>query len=282
MQGKTIVITGATSGIGRVAAERLAEMGARIVLVGRDKARTAATLDQLRAKAPGQPHSAHLADLGRLSEMKRVGAEIARAEPRIDVLVNNAGAIFAHRTLTEDGFEKTFALNHLSYFVLTQLLRDSLEAAGEARIVNVASGAHRRATLDLDDLQCAKAYSAIKSYSRSKLCNILFTRELARRLDGTRITANSLHPGAVATRFGDEAGGLISRVVGFFKLLAISPEEGAKTIVYLASAPHVAKTSGRYFYMCRPLSPSLAAQDDAVAAKLWERSLALAGLDPRI
>jgi NAD(P)-dependent dehydrogenase (short-subunit alcohol dehydrogenase family) len=278
MQGKTIVITGATSGIGRVAAERLAEMGARIVLVGRDKARTAATLDQLRAKAPGQAHSAHLADLGRLSEMKRVGAEIARAEPRIDVLVNNAGAIFARRTLTEDGLEKTFALNHMAYFVLTQLLRPCLEAAGEARIVNTSSAAHQNATLDLDDLQSAKAYGAMKAYCRSKLCNILFTRELARRLAGSRITANSLHPGFVSTRFGDEAGGLISRFVGLAKLLAISADEGAKTIVYLATSPHVARTSGRYFTKCRPLSPSRAAQDDTAAAKLWERSQALAGL----
>lgn len=275
MRGKTIVITGATSGIGEVAALRLAEMGARIVLIGRDEARTAATLDRLRAKAPGQAHAAHLADLSRLSEMKRVGAEIARAEPKIDVLVNNAGAIFAHRTLTEDALEKTFALNHMAYFVLTLLLRDRLEAPGEARIVNVASGAHMGATLDLDDLQCAKAYGAMKAYSRSKLCNILFTRELARRLDGTRITANCLHPGFVATRFGDAAGGLISRFVGLAKLLAISPEEGAKTIVYLASSPHVARQSGRYFYMSRPVSPSRAAQDDRVAAELWERSLAL-------
>ncbi len=278
MLGKTIVITGATSGIGQVAALRLAEMGARIVLVARDEARSAATLDRLRAARPGQAHSACLADLSRLSEMKRVGAEIANALPQIDVLVNNAGAIFAHRTLTEDGLEKTFALNHMAYFVLTLLLRDRLEAAGEARIVNVASGAHQNATLDLDDLQCSKAYGAMKAYSRSKLCNILFTRELARRLEGSRITVNCLHPGFVATRFGDEAGGLISRFAGLAKLLAIAPEEGAKTIVHLASSPHVAKESGRYFYMKRPLSPSRAAQDDRVAAELWKRSLALSGL----
>ncbi len=278
MQGKTIVITGATSGIGQVAALRLAAMGARIILVARDKARTAAMLDQLRAKAPGQAHGAYLADLGRLSEMKRVGAEIFRAEPKIDVLVNNAGAIFAARTLTEDGLEKTFALNHMAYFVLTQLLRASLEAAGEARIVNTSSAAHQNAILDLDDLQSAKAYGAMKAYSRSKLCNILFTRELARRLEGTKVTVNCLHPGFVATRFGDEAGGLISRFVGLAKLLAISPEEGAKTIVYLASSPHVAGRSGRYFRQSRPSSPSRAAQDDTVAAELWERSLALADL----
>lgn len=278
MQGKTIVITGATSGIGLVAAQRLAEMGARILLVGRDKARTAATLDQLRATAPGQAHGAYLADLGKISEMKRVGAEIARAEPRIDVLINNAGAMFAFRTVTEDGLEKTFALNHMAYFVLTELLRDRLVATGEARIISTSSAAHRNARLDLDDLQCSLGYGAMKAYSRSKLCNILFTRELARRLAGTKVTANCLHPGFVATRFGDEAGGLISRFAGLAKLLAISPEEGAKTLVYLASSPHVAGKSGRYFYMCRPLGPSRAAENDAVAARLWERSAELAGL----
>jgi NAD(P)-dependent dehydrogenase (short-subunit alcohol dehydrogenase family) len=282
MKGKTIVITGATSGIGEVAALRLAEMGARIIVVGRDEARTAKTLGLLREKAPSQAHGAYLADLSRLSEMKRIGAEIAGAEPKIDVLVNNAGALFAFRTVTEDGLEKTFALNHMAYFVVTLLLRPSLEAAGAARIVNTASAAHQNAILDLDDLQCSKSYGAMKAYSRSKLCNILFTRELARRLEGTKITANCLHPGFVATRIADEAGGLISRFAGLAKLLAISPEDGAKTIVHLAASPHVARTSGRYFTMCRPLSPSRAAQDDRVAALLWERSLALAGLDSRI
>jgi NAD(P)-dependent dehydrogenase (short-subunit alcohol dehydrogenase family) len=278
MQGKTIVITGATSGIGLVAAQRLAERGARIILVAREKARAEETLEQLRAKAPGQKHGAYLADLSKISEMKRVGGEIAHAEPRIDVLINNAGAMFAFRSVTEDGLEKTFALNHMAYFVLTAQLRDRLVAAGEARIINTSSAAHQNARLDLDDLQCCVGYGAMKAYGRSKLCNILFTRELARRLEGTKVTANCLHPGFVATRFGDEAGGLISRFAGLAKLLAISPEEGAKTIVFLASSPHVAGKSGRYFYMCRPLSPSRAAEDDGVAARLWERSAELAGL----
>lgn len=278
MHGKTIVITGGTSGIGQVAAERLAEKGARIVLVARDKARAEATLDRLRAKAPGLAHGAHLADLSRLAELKRVGAEIARAEPRIDVLINNAGAMFAVRRLTEDGLEMTFALNHMAYFVLTDLLRERLAAAGEARIVNTSSAAHQNARLDFDDLQLAKGYGAMKAYSRSKLCNILFTRELARRLQGTGVTANCLHPGFVATRFADEAGGLISRFAGLAKLLAISPDEGAETLVYLASSPNVAGQSGRYFCKRRPLGPSRAAQDDRAAAALWERSLELAGL----
>jgi NAD(P)-dependent dehydrogenase (short-subunit alcohol dehydrogenase family) len=207
MKGKTIVITGATSGIGEVAAGKLAEMGARIVLVARDKLRADATLARLRQRGPGLAHCAHLADLTRIAEMKRVAVQIAAEEPRIDVLINNAGALFARRRLTPDGLEYTFALNHMAYFVLTELLRERLVASAPARIVNTASGAHEGAILDFDDLQSEKSYSAMKAYSRSKLCNILFTRELARRFKDTGVTANCLHPGFVATRFGDESGG---------------------------------------------------------------------------
>jgi len=278
MQGKTVVITGATSGIGGVAAEKLAEMGARIVLVARSRSRGEGALRRLRKQAPGLAHTLHYADLTRISEMKRVAAEIAEAEPRIDVLVNNAGAIFATRKLTEDGLEYTFALNHMAYFVVTQGLRERLEASAPARVVSTASAAHQGASLDFDDLQLTESFGAMKAYGRSKLCNILFTRELARRLHGTGVTANCLHPGFVATRFGDESGGLISRVVGLAKLFAISPEKGAETIIYLASSPEIAATTGQYFYKCRPIAPSREAQDDRTALSLWERSAALAGL----
>jgi NAD(P)-dependent dehydrogenase (short-subunit alcohol dehydrogenase family) len=205
MRGKTLVITGGTSGIGEVAAVALAKMGARIVLVARDKARGDATLARLRATAPGVAHSLHFADLLRLVEMKRVAAQIADHEPRIDILINNAGALFATRQLTEDGLERTFALNHMAYFVMTEGLRERLTAPDPARIINTASAAHQGATLDFDDLQSAKTFGAMKTYGRSKLCNILFTRELARRLRGTGITANCLHPGFVSTRFGDQS-----------------------------------------------------------------------------
>src|SRR5215470_5264863 len=235
MQGKVVVITGATSGIGRIAAERLAAMGARLVLVVRDKARADATLADLRRARPGISHSVHYADLSRLAEMKRVAAEIAAAEPRIDVLVNNAGALFNSRQVTEDGLERTFALNHMSYLVVTHGLRERLIAAAPARVVNTASDAHKGARLDFEDLQSAHGYRGFKVYGRSKLCNILYTRELARRWAGTGVTANSLHPGFVATRFGDESGGLFSLVVRGAKLFAISQEKGAETIVYLAS-----------------------------------------------
>jgi NAD(P)-dependent dehydrogenase (short-subunit alcohol dehydrogenase family) len=278
MQGKTVVITGGTSGIGEVAAVALAKMGARIVLVARDRSRGDAALGQLRRSAPGLPHSVHFADLSRLAEMKRVAAEIADQEPRIDVLINNAGAIFGTRQLTEDGLERTFALNHMAYFVLTEGLRQRLSASGTARIVNTASEAHRGATLDFDDLQLTRGYGAMKAYNRSKLCNILFTRELARRLHGTGMTANCLHPGFVATRFGDQSGGLFSHLVSFAKLFAISPAKGAETIVYLASSPEVAETTGRYFYKCQPSTPSAVAQDDRAASELWRASAALAGM----
>ena len=211
-EGKTVVVTGVTSGIGEVAAEKLAEMGARIVLLARDRSRGDGTLARLREIAPGLAHTVHYADLTRISEMKRVAAEVAEAEPRIDVLVNNAGAMFSTRKLTEDGLEYTFALNHMAYFVVTQGLRERLLASAPARVVSTASAAHQGATLNFDDLQLAKNFGPMKACGRSKLCNILFTRELARRLRGTGATANCLHPGFVATRFADESGGLISRL----------------------------------------------------------------------
>jgi NAD(P)-dependent dehydrogenase (short-subunit alcohol dehydrogenase family) len=253
-------------------------MGARIVLVARDKARRDAALARLRDSAPGIAHSIHFADLLRLTEMKRVAAQIADHESRIDILINNAGAIFATRRLTEDGLECTFALNHMAYFVMTEGLRERLSASGPARIINTASAAHQSAKLDFDDLQSAKSFGALKAYDRSKLCNILFTRELARRLHGTGFTANYLHPRFVATRIGDQSGGLISPLGWLAKFFAISPTQGAETIVYLASSPDVAETTGQYFYKSMPIMPSPLAQDDRSALVLWQRSAALAGI----
>jgi len=274
MQGKTVVITGATSGIGEVAALRLAEQGARIVFTARDKSRAEHTLAKLR-KARAADHAFHLADLSTLAEMKRVGAILA-TEPQIDVLVNNAGALFNHRTETVDGLEMTFALNHMAYFVITNLLLPRL--ASGARIVTVASGAHRGAKLDFDDLQSRRGYTGFPVYSKSKLCNILFNRELARRVP-PGVTANCLHPGFVATRFGDNSGGLMRTLLKVAKPIgAISPEEGAKTIIDLASSPQVAGVTGKYFYKCRPQAPAKEAQNDADAAKLWQISEGIAGL----
>jgi NAD(P)-dependent dehydrogenase (short-subunit alcohol dehydrogenase family) len=278
MHGKVVVITGATSGIGEVAALRLAGMGARIVLIARDPTRGEATLKRLHGSDGVISHAIHYGDLARLSEVKRLAMRITAAEPRIDVLINNAGAMFGSRQMTEDNLELTFAVNHMAYFLLANGLRESLFAAAPARVVNTASAAHRRRTLDFDDLQSAKAYSAIEVYGRSKLCNILFTRELARRWSGQGVTANCLHPGFVATRFGDGSGGFLSHLVNVAKTFAISPEKGAETLVYLASSPDVANISGEYFFRCRPATPTAAARDDAAAKRLWTLSAALAGI----
>ncbi|HEY6250595.1 MAG TPA: SDR family oxidoreductase [Candidatus Angelobacter sp.] len=276
---KTIVITGATSGIGQVAAEKLAGMGARIVQVARSRERGEAAMKRLRDLSPGITHTIHYADLSRISEMKRVASEIAAAEPHIDVLINNAGAMFGSRQLTEDGLERTFALNHVSYFVLTHGLRERLAGSAPARIVNTASDAHESAKLDFDDLQSSKSFRGFKVYSRSKLCNILFTRELARRLAGTGVTANSLHPGFVSTRFADESGGWFSVVVRIAKLFALSPQQGAETLVYLASSPEVAGVTGEYFHKCRAIVPSTEAQNDANAQRLWLETAKTCGFD---
>lgn len=278
MQGKVVVITGGTSGIGQVSAERLAAMGARIVLVARSKSRGEATLARLQELAPSQRHSIHYGDVSRLADLNRLAAEMRLAEPRIDVLINNAGAMFGQRQVTEEGLELTFATNHMSYFVLTHGLREQLIAAGAARVINTSSHAHYRAKLDFDDLQFEHNYKAFPAYCASKLYNILFTRSLARRLAGTGITTNSLHPGFVNTRFGGQTGGWTQRVFGVMKLFAITPEKGAETITYLASSEDVAKTTGLYFYKCKPVEPSKLARDDAAAERLWNETAKLAGI----
>jgi NAD(P)-dependent dehydrogenase (short-subunit alcohol dehydrogenase family) len=288
MKGKVVVITGATSGIGQITAEKLAEMGARIVQIARDPQRGKAAMERLRERSAGVSHSIYYADLSRLGEMSRVAAEIASTEPRIDVLINNAGAIFTTRQVTEDGLERTFALNHVSYFMLMRGLGERLLASAPSRIVNTASDAHEPFTLDFDDLQSEKAYQgdfwqwirfggpAFKVYGRSKLCNILFTRELSRRLTGSGVTANSLHPGFVATRFGDQTGGLLSFGIRVAKHFALTPERGAETLVYLASSPEVAGVTGEYFHKCRPATPSEEARDDTKAKRLWKETADLA------
>jgi NAD(P)-dependent dehydrogenase (short-subunit alcohol dehydrogenase family) len=279
VKGKTIVATGATSGIGEAAVLALAGMGARIVIIARDEARAKATVQKLEAKAPGLNHRLHLADLSSMAETRKVGAAIAASEPRVDVLINNAGALFSNRRVTPEGLELTFALNHMSYFVLTEALRERLIASAPARIVSTSSIAHDRASLDFNDLQSAKGYGGLKVYGRSKLANILFTRELARRLAGTGVTANCLHPGVVKTRFGESSGGFAGLLIPFLRPFFISPEAGADTIVYLASSPEVADTTGGYFVKRKMTEPSATARDDAAAKRLWQASekLAIAG-----
>ncbi|HXP12882.1 MAG TPA: SDR family oxidoreductase [Stellaceae bacterium] len=279
MTGKTVVITGATSGLGSVAAERLAQLGARLVLVARNRTKAEAMARTLRDRHPGLEAQILIADLSSLAEIRKLAAALPEAAPRIDVLINNAGAIFSRRETTVDGLERTFALNHMAYFLLTVLLLDRLKAGAPARIVNVASEAHRNASLDFGDLQTEKNYSGWLAYRRSKLANILFTSELARRLEGSTVTANCLHPGFVATSFGDNNGGPFRLAVGLAKrFMAISPCQGGETLVYAASAPEIAGMSGVYFDKNLPREPSAAAQDNETAKRLWNASERLASL----
>jgi NAD(P)-dependent dehydrogenase (short-subunit alcohol dehydrogenase family) len=278
MQGKVCVITGATSGIGLEAAERLAKLGARLVLVGRDRARGDAALRRLQQSAPGAAVRIHYADLSRMTEVKRVATEIRDTEPRIDVLINNAGAMFASRHVTGEGLELTFALNHMAYFILTNILLDRLREAAPSRIVSTASIAHRGQDLDFADLQSGHGYRAMKVYGRSKLANILFTRELARRLTGTGVTANCLHPGFVATRFGS-GNGLLTRIgVRIAMLGAITVEKGAETMVYLAAAPELADASGGYYQKSQLTQPSAPARSADSALRLWAESARISGM----
>src|SRR4029077_11990324 len=223
-------------------------------------------------KAPGLGHRVHLADLSSMAETRRVGEAIAANEARIDVLINNAGALFSSRRVTPEGLELTFALNHMAYFVLTEALRDKLVASAPARIVSTSSAAHKGMNLDFSDLQSGKGYNGLRVYGRSKLANILFTRELARRLAGTEVTANCLHPGVVATRFGDSSGGWAGRLFPVLRPFFLSPEKGADTLIYLASSPEVANTTGGYFVKRKLTEQSAAARDDAAAKRLWVES----------
>jgi NAD(P)-dependent dehydrogenase (short-subunit alcohol dehydrogenase family) len=280
LEGKTIVVTGGASGIGAKAAAKLAGLGAALILVGRNRSRGQAMLRGLRAVRPGgsEPRIIY-GDLSLQREVRRVAAEIAAVVPRIDVLVNNAGAIFDEYHETEDGLERTFALNHMGYFLLTGLLLPQLRAAAPARIVVVASEAHRDVTLDFADLQNRRAFHGWRTYRRSKLANILFTRELARRLAGSGITANALHPGFVASGFGDNNGLLFRAGLGLAKrLVGITPDAAAETIVDVAAGG--AAGSGDYYVSRRRAVPSAAARDDAAARRLWEESARLAGFDP--
>ena len=272
MKNKVVVITGATSGIGRVAADALAAQGARLIIVARDRDRGEGTLAALAPPGAGD-HRVVYGDLSTLSEMRRVGGEIAASEPKIDVLINNAGAVFDKRAMTADGLEPTFALNHMSYFVITELLRPSLSAAPSARIVSTASRAHHQSKLVFSDLQGAFARASfMQAYANSKLCNIVWTRELARRLHGSNITANALHPGFVSSRFGDNMTGGARRMFGALKRFAISPEKGADTLIYLAASPEVEGQSGGYWVRRRRIDPSAAACDSEAAARLWAES----------
>jgi retinol dehydrogenase 12 len=280
MQGKVCVVTGATAGIGLVAATELAGHGAHVVIVGRSAEKCAGTQAQIRSKSAAASVDTLVADLSSLAETKRLADQVRDRYPRVDVLLNNAGAMFWKRTESADGIERTFALNHLSYFVLTNLLLPVLKKSAPARIVNVASDAHKGAFINFDDIQFKQKYSGWKAYQQSKLANILFTYELARRIEGTGVTANSLHPGFVRTSFLEAfndapAGWLLKNIGG---MIALTPEQGARTSIYLASSPDVAGVSGRYFVKEKPVVSSPQSRDQAAAERLWRLSVDMTGV----
>jgi NAD(P)-dependent dehydrogenase (short-subunit alcohol dehydrogenase family) len=273
---QTAVVTGATSGIGEVAALSLARRGLRIVFVARDAARGAATLAKLQAAGPQSAHAMHLADLSSLGEMKRVSAAIAAAEPHIDLLLNNAGAVFMGRTRTVDGLAPSFATNHLAYYVLTLLLMERLRVTPGARIVCTSSRAHEYGRMNFQRLQ----RDGIGGYAQSKLANLLFVRRLAQQLGPGGVTVNALHPGFVATRFADNCGPPWRTLMNWRKRSAgLTPEQGARTLLYLAESPELTGRSGGYYVDCRPVEPSTAARSDADALRLWQLSAQLTGLD---
>ncbi|EJW12090.1 hypothetical protein A33M_2428 [Rhodovulum sp. PH10] len=283
LAGKTVVITGATGGLGLEAAIGIAAMQANLVLVGRNHAKGEAALARIRREVPGAVAEMHYADLTRLDDIRALAATLNEQLPRIDVLLNNAGSMFAKRDTTADGFECTFGLDHMAYFALTLLLWDKLVQSAPSRIVNIASEAHRGVTLDFENLQYQRpgSYSAWQAYRRAKLCNVLFTRELARRLDGTGVTANCVHPGFVATGFGDNNRGLYGLAIRFTKLFAIPLKEGVKTPVHAATSPEIAGKTGLYLSKSKPCEPSAAAKNDETARRLWDESLRLSGLEDR-
>jgi NAD(P)-dependent dehydrogenase (short-subunit alcohol dehydrogenase family) len=278
LDGKVVVLTGATSGIGRAAASELAASGAVLALVARDAARGQATVDELRAAAPAARVELFLADLGAQAQVRDVAAALCRRFPRIDVLLNNAGVVNLRYSTTPDGIETVFAVNHLAYFMLTLLVLDALRAAPAARIVNVASEAHRMGRLDFDDLGNTKRFRAMRVYGQSKLCNILFTYALARRLEGSGVTANCLHPGAVATRLGQNNGRVATALTKVLRPFFRTPADGADTAVYLASAAELASVTGTYFANRKPIRSTRVTYDDAIQQRLWDVSETLTGV----
>jgi NAD(P)-dependent dehydrogenase (short-subunit alcohol dehydrogenase family) len=268
---KRALITGASRGIGRITALDLAKKGFDLTLVVRDKGRGEQVASEIKAAGAAMPDLL-VGDLSSMKEVARVAKEFLARHDRLSVLVNNAGAILTERTITVDGYEGTFATNHLAYFVLTNLLRPALEKAAPSRVVVVASEAHRRARIPWDDLMHEQSYSSWKAYGESKLANVLFARELARRLADKGVTVNSLHPGFVATNFGWENRGILKYLIRIAMVFAITEVEGAKTTIWAATSDEAGKITGKYLDCCRETTPSRAAQSDEDAARLWKVS----------
>jgi len=274
IKGKTVLVSGATSGIGLVTARELARMGAQVTILSRNAAKCAMVAEAIKA-ATGNPVEFITADLSNLAGIMQAAATFKQRHTHLHVLVNDAGAMFTRRFLTVDGYERTFALNHLNYFLLTNLLLDILKASAPARIVNVSSGAHVRASLDFDNLQGEKHFAAMQAYGQSKLANVLFTYELARRLEGTGVTVNALHPGFIATGFARNNGAFFNFGMKLIGPFIRKPDQGAQTSIYLASSPEVEGVSGKYFIDCKAVDSSPRSHDQALAEKLWQVSLEL-------
>ena len=279
MAGKSVLVTGGTGGIGKATAAGLAALGARVGITGRDPARTEAAAAGIRA-APGSPAvDAFAADLSVQAGVRRLAAQVLGTYPRLDVLVNNVGGFWAHRHVTADGLERTFALNHLAPFLLTSLLLDRLTASAPARIVTISSAAHASGRIDFDDLQGERNYSGQRAYSQSKLASVMFTYELARRLEGTGVTATVLHPGVVRTSFGaEDQAAHMTVMIRVARLVMKTPAQGAGTSIYLASSPEVEGITGRYYANRKPKTSSKASHDTTAAARLWQASAGLAGM----
>jgi retinol dehydrogenase 14 len=278
MAGRTVLVTGGTGGIGRATALGLAAMGAHLAITGRDRGRIEAAAREIRAAGGGRA-DVFVADLSSQAEVRRLAGEVLQRLPRIEVLVNNVGGYWHTRHVTADGLERTFALNHLAPFLLTDLLRDRLRQSAPARVVTVASHAQALGRIDFDDLQGERAYSGARAYNQSKLANVLFTYELARRLRATSVTANALHPGVVRTAFGaEDPGGVQRLLVPFLRPFMKTAAQGAATSIHLASAPALERVTGRYFTDSTPKRSSARSYDGATAARLWQVSAALVGL----
>ena len=277
MKGRQCIVTGANSGIGEVIARELSRMGASVVMVCRDEKKGNIALERIKSESGNESIELEIADLSSLDSVRNLASDYKKTHDHLHVLVNNAGLILGKHVVTRDGLEETFEVNYLSHFLLTNLLLDTLKASAPSRIINVTSDAHFAGKMDFEDLQEEKHYSPMKSYSQSKLAQVLFTRELAERLKGSGVTVNCVHPGAVRTKWGDEAGPL-GIGIRLARPFMISPEKGAMTPVYVATSPELEGVSGKYFAKKREQNPSTEAQSADEARKLWEISVKLSGL----
>ena len=271
MSGKTCLITGATSGVGKVSALKLADQGAAVIGVGRDPQKCADACTEIRSITGNTNVEFLIADLSVLSQVRRLASEVNNRYSRLNVLINNAGAFFLRRRVNPEGIEITWVLNQLNYFLLTNLLLDQIVASAPARIVNVASGAHYRGKIHFDDLNFERGYNGWKAYCQSKLANVLFTYHLAHLIEGTGVTVNSLIPGFVATRIGHNSGLAIKPIVRLVqKIGGMSPEEGAKAIIYLASSPEVEGETGKFYIEKKSVKSSRISYNPVIAQRLWE------------